>query len=57
MLLQVHDELIFEASEDSIEEIIPIIKSVMENACEPSVKLTIPLTVDAGFGQSWAEAH
>ena len=57
MLLQVHDELIFEVSENYIDKTIPVIKSVMEQACEPAVKLTIPLIVDAGVGQSWAEAH
>ena len=57
MLLQVHDELIFEVSEDYIDKTITVIKSVMEQACEPVVKLTIPLIVDAGVGHSWAEAH
>jgi DNA polymerase-1 len=57
MLLQVHDELIFEVSDNHVDEVIPVIKSVMEQACEPAVKLSIPLIVDAGYGHSWAEAH
>ena len=57
MLLQVHDELIFEVSDDAIDKTISIVKSVMEKAGEPAVKMTVPLTVEAGVGQSWAEAH
>ena len=57
MLLQVHDELIFEVADDAIDETISIVKSVMEKAGEPTVKMTVPLTVEAGVGQSWAEAH
>ena len=57
MLLQVHDELIFEVADDAIDKTISIVKSVMEKAGEPTVKMTVPLTVEAGVGQSWAEAH
>ena len=57
MLLQVHDELIFEVSDDAIDKTISIVKSVMEKAGEPAVKMTVPLTVEAGVGQSWADAH
>ncbi|MEQ9345232.1 MAG: DNA polymerase I [Thalassospira sp.] len=53
MLLQVHDELIFEAPEDEAEKAIKIIREVMENAAH----LSVPLIVDAGIGDSWADAH
>eukprot|EP00003_Mantamonas_plastica_P012104 TRINITY_DN22072_c0_g1_i1.p1 TRINITY_DN22072_c0_g1~~TRINITY_DN22072_c0_g1_i1.p1 ORF type:complete len:487 (-),score=101.93 TRINITY_DN22072_c0_g1_i1:249-1709(-) len=53
MLLQVHDELIFEAPEDEAEKAIKIIRNVMENAAH----LSVPLIVDAGIGDSWADAH
>ena len=53
MLLQVHDELIFEVPEAEIDETIVVVKRVMEGAAH----LTVPLTVDAGVGDSWAEAH
>lgn len=57
MLLQVHDELIFEVPEDAVDETVKIVRDVMETASEPVVKLDVPLTVDAGQGKSWAEAH
>jgi DNA polymerase-1 len=57
MILQVHDELIFEVATESIQETIVKVKEVMENASEPVVKLKIPLVVEAGFGSSWAVAH
>ncbi len=53
MLLQVHDELIFEASLEEIEAEIPLIKKIMETV----VKLTVPLKVNAAFGPNWDEAH
>lgn len=53
MLLQVHDELIFEVPENEVEATIPIVKEVMENV----VRLDVPLDVEAGAAQSWAEAH
>ena len=53
MLLQVHDELIFDVPEEEIEETIDLVKKVMEGAAH----LSIPLTVDAGIGDSWADAH
>ena len=53
MLLQVHDELIFEIPEDELEKSQTIIKEIMEN----TVKLDIPLNVDVGYGENWAEAH
>ncbi len=53
MLLQVHDELVFDAHKDELEIIKPIIKSEMENA----FKLTVPLDVEMGIGANWLEAH
>ena len=57
MLLQVHDELIFEVDEGAVEETITAVKAVMEGAALPAVKLDVPLVVDAGQGANWAEAH
>jgi DNA polymerase-1 len=57
MLLQVHDELLFEVSEDAVDQIIDAARDVMENAADPAVKLDVKLTVDAGQGANWAEAH
>jgi len=53
MLLQVHDELIFEAPEDETEKAVKVIREVMENAAQ----LSVPLIADAGIGNSWADAH
>ncbi|KEP68624.1 DNA polymerase [Thioclava dalianensis] len=57
MLLQVHDELIFEVEQGKAEALIAAARSVMEGAAEPVMKLSVPLVVDAGQGASWAEAH
>ena len=57
MLLQVHDELIFEVPEGHAEKAIPEIRDVMENAAEPAVKLTVPLQVDAKAAGNWEAAH
>ena len=57
MLLQVHDELIFEVAEDEAAALIDAARDVMENASDPAVKLDVKLVVDAGQGKSWAEAH
>jgi len=57
MLLQVHDELIFEVAEDAVEALTERARDVMEGACDPVVKLDVPLIVDAGSGKNWAEAH
>ncbi|WP_289041837.1 DNA polymerase I [uncultured Aliiroseovarius sp.] len=57
MLLQVHDELIFEVEEGAIDDVIEVVRGVMEGAAAPVVKLDVPLTVDAGVGMNWAEAH
>ncbi|MCK5425073.1 MAG: DNA polymerase I, partial [Emcibacter sp.] len=57
MLLQVHDELVFEVPEDQMEQTIPVVKDVMENAALPALQITVPLTVDCGVGDNWDEAH
>ena len=57
MLLQVHDELVFEVSEGAADETVARVRSVMEAAAEPAVALSVPLVVDAGRGANWAEAH
>jgi DNA polymerase-1 len=57
MLLQVHDELVFEVEESAVEEVTAVARAVMEGACEPAVKIDVPLVVDAGQGLNWAEAH
>ena len=57
MLLQVHDELLFEVAEDAAEDVIAVAREVMEGAADPAVKLSVPLTVEAGQGSSWAAAH
>jgi DNA polymerase-1 len=57
MLLQVHDELLFEVDEGAEDAVIAQVKDVMEGAADPAVHLTVPLTVDAGRGANWAEAH
>ena len=57
MLLQVHDELIFETSDAEVEATIPIIRHVMENAAMPAVSLSVPLHVDARAAHNWDEAH
>ncbi|MEM8980558.1 MAG: DNA polymerase I [Pseudomonadota bacterium] len=57
MLLQVHDELLFEVKTEAVEETIAAARGVMEGAALPAVSIDVPLTVDAGQGQNWAEAH
>jgi DNA polymerase-1 len=57
MLLQVHDELVFEVDENAVEDVTNAARVVMENAAAPAVKIDVPLVVDAGHGTNWAEAH
>jgi DNA polymerase-1 len=57
MLLQVHDELLFEVAQDAAEDLITTARAVMENASDPAVKLDVRLAVDAGQGPNWATAH
>jgi DNA polymerase-1 len=53
MILQVHDELVFEAPEDELESMTALVKTNMEGVME----LKVPLVVDTAYGPSWAEAH
>jgi len=57
MLLQVHDELLFEVEDCAVEALIDVAKQVMERASLPVVKLDVPLIVEAGSGPNWAVAH
>ncbi len=57
MLLQVHDELVFEAPEAEAEATCALAREVMERAPEPAVALSVPLVVDARAGRTWDEAH
>ncbi|XDA98527.1 DNA polymerase I [Sulfitobacter sp. LCG007] len=57
MLLQVHDELLFEVDEGAADDLADVARGVMEGAADPVVKLDVDLTVDAGKGANWAEAH
>ena len=57
MLLQVHDELVFEVPDDEIERSIPVIRQVMVDAPHPVVALSVPLAVEAGSASNWDEAH
>ncbi len=57
MLLQVHDELVFELPEADVAAARPVIERVMAGAAEPAVMLTVPLGVEIGTGRSWGAAH
>jgi DNA polymerase-1 len=57
MLLQVHDELIFETTEEEAEKAIPVIRTTMEHAALPAVSMSVPLAVDARAAKNWDEAH
>ncbi len=57
MLLQVHDELLFEVEAGAEADLVAAARTVMEAAAEPAVRLDVPLVVDAGQGANWAEAH
>ena len=57
MLLQVHDELVFELPEGDVEAASAVIRQVMETAAEPIVTLSVPLGVEIGTGPSWGAAH
>ena len=57
MLLQVHDELVFEVPDAEVEKTLPVITRVMEYAPLPAVSLTVPLQVDARAADNWDEAH
>ena len=57
MLLQVHDELIFEVPDDEVEATLPVVQHVMQDAPFPAVLLSVPLQVDASAANNWDEAH
>ncbi len=57
MLLQVHDELVFEVPDDQVDRTLPVVKRVMEDATEPALQLKVPLAVDARAAVNWEEAH
>jgi DNA polymerase-1 len=57
MLMQVHDELVFEVPEADVERASQVIRRVMERAAEPAVQLSVPLGVDIGTGPNWGAAH
>ncbi len=57
MLLQVHDELVFELREGDVAAARPVIERVMATAAEPAVPLSVPLGIEIGVGQSWGSAH
>ncbi len=57
MLLQVHDELVFELPEDDVEKASPVIERVMAEAAQPAVTLDVPLGIEIGTGPSWDDAH
>ena len=57
MLLQVHDELVFEVPKDSADQLIETAKQVMEGAAMPAVNISVPLVVDAHAADNWNDAH
>jgi len=57
MLLQVHDELLFEVRDDHVKKTGELVREIMEQAAGPAVKLSVPLVAEVGTGRNWAEAH
>jgi DNA polymerase-1 len=57
MLLQVHDELVFEVPEGREEETAAVVREVMSSAAEPALRLDVPLDVEVGWGEHWGAAH
>jgi DNA polymerase-1 len=57
MLLQVHDELVFEVSEREAATLITVARGVMEGAAAPAVQLSVPIHVDAKSAANWEAAH
>ena len=57
MLLQVHDELVFETPEEEVEATLPVIRRVMVEAPHPAIELKVPLAVDARAAENWEAAH
>jgi DNA polymerase-1 len=57
MLLQVHDELVFEAPETEADRTCEVVRQIMENAAYPAVDISVPLVVEARAAKNWDEAH
>ncbi|MEJ0011518.1 MAG: DNA polymerase I [Bauldia sp.] len=57
MLLQVHDELVFEAPESEVKKTMDVVRDIMEQAAHPAIQLSVPLQVDAKAGDNWDAAH
>lgn len=57
MLLQVHDELLFEVPEKEVDAAAQLARDIMEGACAPALALSVPLVAEAGVADNWAEAH
>jgi DNA polymerase I len=57
MLLQVHDELLFEVPKAEAKDAAALVKTVMEGACAPALELDVPIVADIGIGDNWADAH
>ena len=57
MLLQVHDELVFEVPEGQVEQAAEVVRRVMAHAAEPALTLDVPLGVEVGSGAHWGAAH
>jgi DNA polymerase I len=57
MLLQVHDELVFEVPNAEVEKTLPVVEKVMAQAPMPALSLAVPLAVEARAAHNWDEAH
>jgi DNA polymerase-1 len=57
MLLQVHDELLFEVPDGREQEAAAVVREVMAKAAEPAMTLDVPLDVEVGWGANWGAAH
>ena len=57
MLLQVHDELLFEVKDSEVEKTAKLVREVMEGAPLPAVELSVPIIAEVGIGPNWADAH
>jgi DNA polymerase-1 len=57
MLLQVHDELVFEVPTGKEKAAAAVVRDVMARAAEPALKLDVPLDVEVGWGEHWGAAH
>ena len=57
MLLQVHDELVFEVPKNNADDLIKVVIPTMENAAMPAVNISVPLVVEALAANNWNDAH